>query len=280
MVRKAHITDTFRGWTDKIHAWPWDAKVWMYKVTGVVNNEPVTIFTPTSKVTTAFDHVRLDRYCEYTTGQYWLKDGELQEAEGGARSVQYLIDMIQIDAKMGQTTENKSTREFPTNVTDIIREHCELIGKCRQSMFTNTRLFFSPCKSIGRAEFDVGNGLTSKIRMDVSVGFKLYVTPAVTQNPSLLDNIRSTIIQIIDSKIESSHILNCPDVAAAIVENLSESILRVDVLGINGNVDLQTIKCVDKEAQVHLGHQLQLLSDGNTIDIGRALNLEIVTVDE
>lgn len=281
------VTENY-GWMTYVNKWPWDVKTWFVLETNgscKITDETATRtalynFTVDDKFTSAFDNGRLVPYCEYTSGQYRLVNGELQEDPDNPRIVQYLIEMLQLDAKLSQTTANKATNAFPRNVTDILRTHFTLLGECRQNMFTNTRLLFYPSRSLGLAKFELGDSAVGEIRMDVSVGFKLYVAASTAEDTTLLNNIHTKIVNIIDEKIESTGSLNCSEVASEIMSQLSDSIFRIDLLGINGDVNLQTIKCVDKEAKVHLGHQLTLLSDELTIDIVRSLNLEVTVVED
>ena len=70
------------------------------------------------------------------------------------------------------------------------------------------------------------------------------------------------------------------EIAKLIKEANSDSVRYVDVLGIDGDQKLQTMRCVDPEVRPHLKHELQLEDDGVTITLTRGLDIEFVVADE
>ena len=67
--------------------------------------------------------------------------------------------------------------------------------------------------------------------------------------------------------------------AQAIRESNSDSVKYVDVLGIDGDPSLQTMRAVDNSIKPHLKHVLVLMDDKETIDVDRGLELEFVVAD-
>ena len=189
-----------------------------------------------------------------------------------------MISMIHIDAKLAQTTINQTNKTYPDSITGVMRTHFDNLASIKNEMFTNSRLYFAPVKSIGRATFSVGNDKTEELPLDVEVSFRLHVSRATATDDQLLLSIKNNIVEIIDNKILKGY-LNCPEVASEIMATMGNVVNYVDVLGINGDTNLQTMKCVDTVGVPHLKHRLVLMDDDQTIDIERAVNLDVVIND-
>ena len=286
MVPNEEIADPNAGiarnedWNTRVGKWPWDVKDWRIvrkdrkrDDTNYVTFEYDTLFE------ISLDTSRMAKYCEYMSGSYDLdENGQLQVVEGGDRYIQYVISMIHIDAKLAQTTINQTNKTYPDSITGVMRTHFDNLASIKNEMFTNSRLYFAPVKSIGRATFSVGNNKTEELPLDVEVSFRLHVSRATATDDQLLLSIKNNIVEIIDTKILKGY-LNCPEVASEIMATIGNVVNYVDVLGINGDTNLQTMKCVDTVGVPHLKHRLVLMDDDQTIDIERAVNLDIVIND-
>ena len=105
--------------------------------------------------------------------------------------------------------------------------------------------------------------------------FKLHVTYDAYEDDILLENMRETIIKIIDKAVDAGYV-NCVEIARSIIAETDGAVKYVDVLGIDGDPDLQTMRPVSKNVRPHLKHILKLSTDGKTIDVDRGLELEAV----
>ena len=272
------IGEDNEGWRNNVNKYPWDNLTWYLMESTTVDDKTVVVFTLDSLFTTTFNSGLLNRFCEYTSVQYQLMNGQLQEDLEHPRKIQYLVDMLQIDAKLAETTANKGTDAFQDSITDTLRVHYTNLGNAKNNLFTNTRLLFEPTKSMGYAEFAVGNDKTEELQLDVEVSLKIHVSQTDAGDSTLMTNVEQRIINIIDTKIEGGY-LNLTEVASQIMSEIGDTVLHVDVVGINGDPSVQTLKCVDPEVRPHLKHKLMLLSDETTIDWTRGLNLEVVVND-
>ena len=280
--------------------WPFDLENWQeafqsslikdgeaVSTSEIVDGAPVytpvsiTGFARNTAISTVLNSTLMYKYWEYSAKQYILDDlGNLIPDETKPRHIQYMADMLQLDAKLAQTSANVNDGTYPTSLVGVMRTHFANLGQARNHLFTNTRLFFSPVKSIGHSEFSVGDGNTITLPLDVSMKFKLHVSQATADDETLVDDIRSNVITIIDDYISVHGIINCVEIAREIMNRLAETVKWVDVGGIDGNPELQTMKSINKEAVPHLKHRLTLLDDGVTIDIDRGLDLEIVVQND
>lgn len=274
-------------WTDTINKWPWDSLTWFrtkqislsYTLSG---NTVATTITSNRLIaddlfTAAYDPQGTTKYCEYVTGQLVLdEDGKPQEDSDNVRDIVYLINMLQLDAKLtiASTSEYSS---YPENVRAQMRTYFDELGDAKAKLYANSRLFFEPLKSFGYGTFTVGDSEV-ELPLDITMTFKLYVSKSASEDLTLVDSLTESIISIIDTYIDSN-VVNCADIAKKITEDLSDSVKYVDVLGINGDVTLQTMTCVDTNVRPHLKHILKLLDDGTTVDVTRGLSIELVVIE-
>lgn len=289
----ATCTDTDYAWEQNANRWPWEIDNWqMVKAVYESNDRDVKYFylTTDSDLVLKSDWDRLHRYWEYSADQVILDEHfkPLEDYEK-PRAIQYLCDMLQMDAKLAQVTtvkedtsvgsdfgpDDESSRRYPSTVVKILRTYFDNIGNARDTMFTNSRLFFEPVKSLGYADFNVGNNVTKELSLDITMKFRLHVTKDAYEDDVLLIQMKKQIIKLIDTQIDSGHV-NCAEIAAKITEEMDGTVKWVDVLGINGDPDLQTMKCDSKDVRPHLAHRLELSDDNSTIDVTRGLIIEAV----
>ena len=270
-------------WKDHCEKYPWDCTTWwnidipttINAETGVRvpdGSKPITMDID-KRFTINLDEARMYRYLVHSGKQYDFDDnGNLQEdPNGDSRHIEYMLSMLQIDAK--------HVKIAPLSMLlQKLRAHFDNIGRARNEMFTNTRLFFSAFQSIGYAPFKTGPDKTENMSLDVSVKLRLHVNSGTASDETTRNAIRDQIIRIIDARLQAGY-LNLNEVANLVVTTLAGSVLMVDVLGINGRPDVQTLRSLDDEVRPHLKHSLQVLDDGVSLDLTRGLELEFV-VDE
>ena len=277
------------GWETKGNRWPWDVTWGRVEVDG---NVPHLSEDSLFAMDPMYD--RIKRYCEYSNQQVILdeKGRPLNDFEQ-PRYIQYLVDMMQLDAKLAQvnvTQEDKdvgsnfgddgsTSNKYPSTVVEVLRTHFDNVGTARDSMFTNSRLFFEPVRSLGYANFNVGNGNIRLLPLDISIKFRLHVTKDVYEDDILLIQLRKRIVEIVDNHIDAGGYVNCAEIANSIMQEMGGSIRYVDILGINGDKDLQTMKSDDPEVRPHLKTKLVLLDDGITITSERGIEVETVIND-
>ena len=271
---------TLRPWDAYVNKWPWEVSEWrkLNRVEDTTTGAYAYTYTVDNLFTTVMDKYRLTPYCKYVAGQYRLDSNGKPYVET-PRQVQYLLNMLQIDAKLAETTVVKSTRSYPRNLISLMRTHFANLGNIKNRLYTNTKLFFEPMKSIGYGLFYTDGETTTEYPLDITMGFKLHVSAEIASDDTMLDNLRRSVISIIDDHMAEGG-CSMTTIAELIKQNNSDSVRYVDVLGINGNQKLQTMRCVDPEVRPHLKHTLELEDDGITITLQRGLTLEFVVANE
>ncbi len=271
------------AWAIHANKWPWEVVSWLRLNRIDVSDDPSTpkyvyAYIPDTLFTTEMDKYRLTSHCKYVAGQYRL-DSNGKPYMDKPRQLQYLLNMLQIDAKLAETSIVKSNHSYPRNLVSLMRTHFANLGNVKNRLYTNTKLFFEPMKSIGYGQFYTDGDTTTEYPLDITMGFKLHVSAEIANDETMLDNLRRSVISIIDDHMAEGG-CSMTTIAELIKQNNSDSVRYVDVLGINGNQKLQTMRCVDPEVRPHLKHTLELEDDGITITLQRGLTLEFVVANE
>lgn len=271
-------------WNDHVNMWPWDVPIWNRLKMIILDNKDANGAATTIIVKQvlkddifgmSFDAQGSSKYCQYISGQLKLdENGKPQEAK--SKEIVYLIDMVQLDAKLTIATTT-NYEDYPNEVCEQMRAYFDDIGEAKPKLFPNSRIFFEPLRSFGYGTFTV-SGAEKELPLDITMGFRLYVDKAASEDLNLIETLKEQIIKIIDEKISEGSV-NCSEIAKEIKLSISDSVQHVDVLGINGDQNLQTMLCTDTNVRPHLKHVLKLLDDGATIDVERGLTIELVVTD-
>jgi len=262
-----------KAWYSNCEKYPWDCETW-YLIDD--SSTPITIKID-QKFDIQLDESRMYKYLVHSGRQYDLDEkGNLQEdPNADSRHIEYMIAMLQLDAKHTKVTGQSN---FLSTISGVLRTHFDNLGNARNEMFTNTRLFFEAFKSIGYGVFRVGPDVNEQLQLDIEVSLRLHVASDTAADATLRESIKNQIVYIIDTKLQQGY-LNLNEVANQVMSDLAGTIILVDVLGINGRPDIQTLKSLDSSVRPHLKHSLVLMDDGTTTVVTRGLNLEFVVDD-
>lgn len=275
------VSNPNTAWQNSVNKWPWEVTNWMYS-----RNAASNVVDRSQRILTrdllfkATPDKSIIAYAEHVAGDTIINEenGEPEPEDGSEGEVKYNINMIQLDAKLANTTEATSTRSYPSQLVRIMRTHFNNLGSARPKLYTSTKLYFEPMKSLGYDYFYTDGDTTKLLPLDVKMGFKLHVSSDIVEDPSLSDSLRQSVIELIDDAMEVGT-TSMVDIADKIKSTNSDSVRYVDVLGINGDPNLQTMRAVSSEVKPHLRHKLVLGTDGVTITADRDLDLEFVVAD-
>ena len=109
--------------------------------------------------------------------------------------------------------------------------------------------------------------------LEITVDLRVHIAPTTAGSDDSKDLIRSNIITLIEQHIQNGNI-SCTSLADDIRDSMSDVVLYVDVLGINGDPDVQTLVSEDaSQSSVRL-KSLLVLEDDNTISVEKGVNIE------
>lgn len=191
------------------------------------------------------------------------------------REIIYLIDMIHVDAKLIHS-EASDHKNYLSDLSDDLRTYFEAVDSVSDELIENTYLYFKPLRTIGKANFKQNDDEPIELPLEMTMSFKLYVEDYVASDNTMTDLIESTILGIIDTHVATGTI-SMTAIAKEVSNTMSNDINHIDILGINGDTELQTLVSVDSDVRPNLKQELFIDEDG-TLSVKRGLILEYVVL--
>ena len=243
------------------------------------NEETGEPYVWTNKLYTAGDVVR-DEYgntiLEHGKGEY-KRDPSGNLIQKSSRTYQCLVYMMQIDARM-YMSQDPVHESFTTRLPAILESYFTSIEGAKEKILEETKLYYRPIRTIGQATFGLGDGRTSIQNLDMSFRMKLHVPQFVKNSEEYQKTCITNIVSITEDALTTDKI-NMTDIATLIKEKLSSYIDNIDVLGINGDKELQTIQVLNDDAQASVARVLKILKDGS-LSLEKDITLEFVATDK
>ena len=205
----------------------------------------------------------------HAPGDVDLREGEAKVAE--ERSVVYGVDMIHCDYKL-KLSEDAAYANYMEDIRDLLRAYFNELKAITPSLLARTKLYFSPIRTFGSAEFKGSSGSIQTLPVQFSTEFGLHVEAYVKNSSLNKETIRSTILTLIDRDMLDGTI-NLAVLAKDISKELGDNVVYVDVLGLNGDRTQQTMIPVSDDTYPQL-KQVLTIYDDNTVHVDRALSLD------
>lgn len=264
------LLDTVTCEWDMVDKWPWelnDGKLVRWSTALYAENIFVSMNEKTSVIVShAEGSVITDEGVNSDTYSVPVEDGD----ETG-RKIAYNINMLHLDYKLLYSQE-VAHQNYRTSTVETIRSYFTTINETRLRLLEGTTLYYSPIRTMGYAKFKGKNGDALYCDLNISLGFRLHAETFISANQSTKTTIRANALNIVDKHIASGTV-SVVDIASELQKAMSDTILHVDVLGINDNQSLQTLLRADTSSIPHLGYRL-VKNDNGSIGVERSLTLE------
>lgn len=244
---------------NEIDKWPWEYTTpWIDLTTMAEADIDITYNTAMSSTTVLYgnDTVIMD------------EDGNPLVAT--PRALNYGVSMIHCDYKLS-LSEDAEYQFYMEDVRELLRSYFNELETITPSLLARTKLYFSPIRTFGSAEFKGSNGSTQILPVQFSAELGLHIEAYVKDSTLSKQTIREVILSLIDKDMKDGTI-NLSALAKDIIKELSDNVLYVDVLGLNGNKAQQTMIPVNENTYPQLKQILVLYEDG-TIHVDRDLEL-------
>lgn len=249
-----------------INKWPWEVSNWIEVTTG----------KPSSSFGLMLNNATSAKI-ERVGGTYIVdENGEPiydRESAEELRSAIYYVNMLHVDYKLTKA------KEYPTYMKDVrnlLHGYFVSLQTAKPLLIEQTELYYAPIKTLGSAYFKGVNETKMLLPLAIEISLRLYVEQYVLDDKTTKSLIRSNILKLVDKHIESGTIC-CTTLAEQIRTAMSDIVKYIDVLGINGNPELQTLVAVDTDTIPHLKQSLKINDDGS-IGVERELNIEYTVV--
>lgn len=176
------------------------------------------------------------------------------------RELLYYVETPMFDARL-YFSNNKTDVAYIKALPAEINTHIETIGSIRKDLIERTFMYFKPNRTMGTSSFSIGDGVLMQTSLGLSFKVKFYVTQATFKNDDLKKLIQSTSTDIISAGIEND-IISFTEISKTIKNTLEEHVVSLDILGINGNVGLQTLIPLENDVKPMVALKLVIGADG------------------
>lgn len=194
-------------------------------------------------------------------------------AANGSRQLQYYISSIMFDLRMFYS-QAQADVSFVNGLTSTLSSYFTTIANIQKNLLEQTNLFYTPNSTIGTATFSLGNNTPVTLNLGFSFSLVIYVSAATLQNQNLVRSLKSDINSIVQAEMKNS-IISLTNVASTIESQLSESVLGVDIEGIDGTQTMQTVIVPNNTINPIVGQTLVWDTTANSMSLQPAVTIEM-----
>lgn len=189
-----------------------------------------------------------------------------------ARSYEYYVSAIQLDARayLGSDIDANSLRK---RITDMINTYAIVVDTYRPELLENTHLYYQPKRSIGNANYSVGNDVIKTLPLQLATEFTLSVKSFVYEDDNLRELISDKILEYVTAQIEES-VLSVTAISKLIMENLKEYVDAVAVSGFNTKEDLSGALSTDEKFDAYQTQVLKVVDSDAKCSIRRVVYVD------
>lgn len=198
--------------------------------------------------------------------------GEPILEDGGERILEYLIQAMFIDYKL-YLSEYPVHQEYCKSITKTLESYFVTIRDSSDRLLERDSIYFRPTRTLGSAEFNIGDGVTRTLPLNMTFSFRLHCETAVKNNLDIQNIIKENVLTLIEPLI-ATNTISLTNIADIITNSITY-VTATDVLGINGDIDLQTISIADDSVQPSIAQELYLTND-NKISIRKSIYIDFV----
>ena len=188
------------------------------------------------------------------------------------RTYEYYVNAIQLDARayLGSDVDANTLRKF---ITDTVNTYASVVDIYRPELLENTHLYYQPKRSIGNANFSVGNDVIKALPLQLATEFTLTVKPFVYEDDNLRELIENKVLEYVTAQIEES-VLSATAISKLIMENLKEYVDAVAVSGFNTKEDLSGALTTDEKFDAYQTQVLKVVDSDAKCSIRRMVYVD------
>lgn len=252
--------------------WPWENESWFVDKD---DSLPVGSILSDNGVELYLDKNNKDAKILHYAGDIQLGNDGLPIEPSNSdneRHIVYHVNMLHCDYRM-VVSNQAEYKMYVYDIQELLRNYFNILENTRSLLLERTNLYFDPIKSIGYGDFKGANGEIESRPLEIAIKLRVYISPSTGGNSLSKELIKSNITNIVEKHISSGNI-SCTILAEQIRQQMSDVVLFVDVLGINGEIDVQTLVSSDtNKSAVHLKPKL-VMNEDNTISVERSVDIE------
>lgn len=173
---------------------------------------------------------------------------------------QYGIEVIQFDGRL-YAAQDSVSMAYVSSLTATLTANAHILDPVRTTLLERTKLYYKPMRTIGHANFGIGNGISQNLPLGISLDVTYYVSQAVMDNTTLTDEIKELTIEALSEYITSNTTYSTADITDTLKENFSSNITTLSVSGFWRNDDYKSVAILDNNVSPSLAWSLTKQTD-------------------
>lgn len=190
------------------------------------------------------------------------------------RVIIYYINALMFDAKL-YLSEHPTQLEYRNNLPATLENYFTTLRNASELLLERDLLYFRPIRTMGNSQFNIGDSVIITMPLNMKFKLRCHVNSAIVNDAVLREAIELSIIDLIEPEISNPSI-SLTEIAKYIKSKV-DYIESIDVLGINGDTTLQTLKIVDESVRPSISQELYLTKN-NLLAIRKSVEIEFVTI--
>jgi hypothetical protein len=187
------------------------------------------------------------------------------------RQLQYYVSSMMFDLRLFYSA-NQADVTFVNNLTGTLAAYCTTCASIQSNLLEQTSLYYMPNTTMGTAIFSSGNKTPLTLNLGFSFALVAYVTQATLDSMALKTAIAADMVSIVQDEM-TNPVISLTDIATTIKTQLSDTILSIDVTGIDGNQALQTVIVPSGTTTPIVAQQLVWDADTSTFSLQQAITI-------
>lgn len=183
------------------------------------------------------------------------------------RSLEYYVSCLQMDAR-AFVMADVSAAEMRIKIAKMIMDYVAIVDKYKPELLENTHLYYQPIRSIGNAQFSMGNDVLKELPLQIATEFTLTVKSFVMEDDNIKDVITNRILEFVNNSILESTI-SVTDISNMILNELSDYVEAVSVSGFITKEDLSTSLTSDEKMDAYNTQVLKVVEEDTKLSVRR-----------
>lgn len=188
-----------------------------------------------------------------------------------ARQLNYYVSSMMFDMRLFYSS-NTADIAFVKNLTNQLLSYFTTLTTVQGNLLEQTSLYYKPNNTMGVATFSSGNNTPLSLNLGFSFSFVAYVSQATIDNPALTAAIVADITSITQTEMTKS-IISLTEIADTIRSQLVDTIISIDIEGIDNTMSLQTVIVPAGTTNPIVGQQLVYSSATDSLTLGSNITI-------
>ena len=177
----------------------------------------------------------------------------------------YGVELIQFDARIYEITDPQNSN-YVEGLPTLLTSSAQQLNSVRDVLLERTQLYYKPLRSLGSAQFNIGNGKTVEMSLGISLTVTYYVTSNIKQNQILCNQITQLTIESIGNYLTNNRVYSTEDITTLLKQHFETNIISLAVSGFWNDSQYRFISIDDSSVVPCLAYNLKQ-SISNEMDL-------------